>query len=147
MPNDDLDLARWEHFEHGADIGIRGVGLTKQEAFEQAALAVSAVVTDPDKIRAQTGVRININRNGAGDEFLFLDWINALIFEMATRSMLFSRFQVVLDETALSATAWGEPVDVARHCPAVEPKGATFTELAVRQTCDGVWIAQCIVDV
>jgi hypothetical protein len=56
-----------------------------------------------------------------------------LIFEMATRSMLFARFQVVLDETGLSATVWGEPVDVARHCPAVEPKGATFTELAVRQ--------------
>jgi tRNA nucleotidyltransferase (CCA-adding enzyme) len=63
MPND-LDLARWEHFHHGADIGIRGVGRTKQQAFEQAALALSAVVTAPDKIRAQTGVRININRNG-----------------------------------------------------------------------------------
>ncbi len=147
MPNDDLDPARWEHFQHGADIGIRGVGHTKQQAFEQAALALSAVVTAPDKIRAETGVRININCNSAGDEFLFLDWINALIFEMATRSMLFARFQVALDETGLSATVWGEAVDVARHCPAVEPKGATFTELAVRQAGDGIWTAQCVVDV
>lgn len=61
--------------------------------------------------------------------------------------MLFGRFQVVLDETTLSATAWDEPVDIARHCPAVEPKGATFTELAVRQVHDGIWIAQCVVDV
>lgn len=29
---------RWEHFEHGADIGVRGIGATKAEAFEQAAL-------------------------------------------------------------------------------------------------------------
>lgn len=147
MPNDDADVARWEHFHHGADIGIRGVGLTKQQAFEQAAIALSAVVTAQDKIQPQTSVRINIKRDGAGDEFLFLDWINALIFEMATRSMLFARFQVVLDESGLSATVWGEPVNVARHCPAVEPKGATFTELAVRQTSDGIWIAQCVVDV
>lgn len=147
MSNDDPLLARWEHFQHGADIGIRGVGRSKQQAFEQAALALSAVVSAPDKIRAETGVRINIPCNSGGDEFLFLDWINAVIFEMATRSMLFSRFQVSLDDMALSATAWGEAVDVARHCPAVEPKGATFTELAVRQARDGVWIAQCVVDV
>lgn len=147
MPNDELDLARWEHFQHGADIGIRGIGLTKEQAFEQAALALTAAVAAPDTILARTAVRINVQRGGANDEFLFLDWINTLIFEMTTRSMLFSRFQVALDQMALSATAWGEAVDVARHSPAVEPKGATFTELAVGQADDGCWIAQCVVDV
>ena len=29
----------------------------------------------------------------------------------------------------LQATLWGEPVDVARHAPACEPKGATYTAL------------------
>jgi SHS2 domain-containing protein len=145
MLNDCAHGARWEHFQHGADIGIRGIGPTKPQAFEQAALALTAVMTLPEKIQALTA--IDILCNSADDEFLFLDWINALIFEMATRSMLFSRFQVLLHETTLSATAWGEPVDIARHCPAVEPKGATFTELAVRQLDDGAWIAQCVVDV
>ena len=37
----------WEHFIHGADIGIRGIGRTKAEAFEQAALAMPAVMTGP----------------------------------------------------------------------------------------------------
>jgi SHS2 domain-containing protein len=46
----------------------------------------------------------------------------------------------------LTATARGEPVDVARHEPAVEIKGATYTALAVEQT-DGQWRAQCVVDV
>jgi SHS2 domain-containing protein len=41
----------------------------------------------------------------------------------------------------------GEPVDVARHTPAVEVKGATLTELAVRQEADGTWVAQCVLDV
>lgn len=143
--NDSPDIAGWEHFQHGADIGIRGIGPSKSQAFEQAALALTAVVTAPEQVRSVTG--IDIRCDSTDDEFLFLDWINALIFEMSTRNMLFSRFSVVLDEAALSATAWGEPVDVARHSPAVEPKGATFTELAVRQIRDGVWIAQCVIDV
>jgi len=37
--------ARWEHFEHGADIGVRGFGPTLAAAFEQAAL-VAVATTD-----------------------------------------------------------------------------------------------------
>jgi SHS2 domain-containing protein len=66
---------------------------------------------------------------------------------MATRRMLFSRFEVRLDGGRLDADAWGEPVDVGRHCPAVEIKGATYTELDVRRLADGAWLAQCVVDV
>jgi tRNA nucleotidyltransferase (CCA-adding enzyme) len=61
--------------------------------------------------------------------------------------MLFGRFEVQVTPGKLNATAWGEPVDVARHEPAVEIKGATFTELRVRPTEDGGWVAQCVVDV
>jgi SHS2 domain-containing protein len=43
--------------------------------------------------------------------------------------------------------AYGEPIDVLRHQPATEVKGATFTELSVTQSLDGRWIAQCILDV
>jgi len=41
---------RWEHFRHGADIGVRGIGVTQSEAFEQIALALTTViVTRPDR--------------------------------------------------------------------------------------------------
>jgi SHS2 domain-containing protein len=60
--------------------------------------------------------------------------------------MLFGRFEVHVDGAQLCARAGGEPVDVARHQPAVEPKGATFTELSVRRS-DGAWVAQCVIDV
>ena len=78
---------------------------------------------------------------------LFVDWLNALVYEMATGKMLFSRFEVRLEGDKLSAKAWGEPIDLARHHPAVEVKGATFTELRVAQRPDGTWVAQCVVDV
>jgi tRNA nucleotidyltransferase (CCA-adding enzyme) len=46
----------------------------------------------------------------------------------------------------LRATAYGELVDVERHEPAVEIKGATLTALQVREE-PGGWRAQCVVDV
>ncbi len=66
---------------------------------------------------------------------------------MATRHMVFGRFAVTITGNLLTATAWGEPVDRARHHPAVEVKGATYTALSVAQRKDGTWVAQCVVDV
>ena len=135
----------WAHFQHVADVGIRGIGDTLEEAFAEAAVALTAVITDPARVEAREAV--SIEREAPDVEFLFLDWINALIYEMATRDMLFGRFEVHIDGQHLHATARGEPVDRKRHQPAVEIKGATFTELKVYQRDDGKWVAQCVVDV
>jgi tRNA nucleotidyltransferase (CCA-adding enzyme) len=134
----------WEHFEHDADIGVRGLGASKPEAFEQAAIALMAVITDPGRIAAREAVRIHCE--APDDELLLVDWLNRLIFEMATRGFLFGRFEVRLADGRLEATAWGEPTNVQRHRPAVEIKGATYTELRVAEE-RGRWIAQTVVDV
>lgn len=136
--------ARWEHFSHDADIGVRGYGETKSQAFEQAALALSAVITEPACIEPREAVAIQCE--APDDELLLADWLNQLVFEMATRNMLFGRFAVKLEGSRLKATAWGEATEPARHRPAVEVKGATYTELRVALQ-DGLWLAQTVVDV
>ncbi len=135
----------WEHFPHGADIGIRGFGHTIHEAFEQAAMALTGVITDPETISPTKPVHISCE--GSDDELLFVDWLNALIYEMAKGKILFSQFTVNLDCHGLQATAWGEPVNQPKHQPTVEVKGATYTELHVGENERGEWIAQCVVDV
>jgi len=135
----------WEHFAHGADIGVRGIGATRSEAFEQAALALTAVIVDPSQVGASTAIAIRCA--APDDELLLADWLNALVYEMTTRAMLFGRFAVVLDDHALVAQAWGEPLDRLRHRPAVEVKGATYTALSLARRADGIWVAQCVVDV
>jgi SHS2 domain-containing protein len=137
-------MARWEHFEHGADIGVRGYGASIAEAFEQAALALTAVITELALVRPLE--RVEVRCEAPDDELLFAEWLNALVYEMATRRMLFARYSVKLEGTRLAGEAWGEPVDVARHHPAVEVKGATYTMLRVaREGAD--WVAQTVVDV
>lgn len=135
----------WEHFAHEADMGVRGFGVSKAEAFEQGALGLTAVITNPESVRAQEIV--NLNCKAPDDELLFVDWLNALVYEMATRNMLFSRFEVHIDGPGLEGKAWGEKVDITRHQPAVEVKGATYTALSVKQDKSGGWVAQCVVDV
>ena len=135
----------WETFAHDADIGVRGTGATLAEAFAGAATALTAVVCDPAAVGSAETTRIECT--APDNELLLLDWLNALIYEMATRRLLFSRFAVRITGHRLRATAWGEPIDVARHQPAAEVKGASFCELAVRQEPDGRWLAQCVVDV
>ena len=136
---------RWEHFSHDADIGVRGISTAKAQAFEQAALAMTAVITDPVGIAPIEMVEVTCE--APDDELLLVDWLNALVFEMATRRLLFSRFEVRIDGHRLFGRAWGEPVNVARHEPAVEVKGATLTSLSVQLDADGQWVAQCVVDV
>src|SRR5262249_49504487 len=135
---------RWEHFPHAADVGVRGFGKTAAEAFEQAALALTAVVTTAEVRPAGFGY---VGSGGARGWVLFFEWLNAIIYEMAVRRMLFSRFAATIEGMRLQGTLWGEPVDVARHTPACEPKGATYTALRVSKDESGVWTASCIVDV
>jgi len=80
-------------------------------------------------------------------EVLLVDWLNALVYEMAVRRMILARFRVSLEGNQLRGRAWGEETDVARHQPAVEVKGATYTDLFVGQNSTGAWVAQCVVDV
>ena len=135
----------WELFPHGSDIGVRGVGSTREQAFEQAALALTAVITDVRRVaqRREVGIRCQ----APDDELLLYEWLNALVARMALESLLFSRYRVHLHNGSLEAQAWGEAVDVRRHRPAVEVKGATVTELCVSRQANGTWVAQAVVDV
>jgi SHS2 domain-containing protein len=135
---------RWEHYGHQADVGVRGLGASKGEAFEQAALALTAAVTDIGSVAPREAVRVQCA--APDEELLLVDWLNALVYEMSTRRMLFSRFKVELSDGHLSGEAWGEAVDPARHHPAVEVKGATYTTLRVARDGDA-WLAQTVIDV
>jgi tRNA nucleotidyltransferase (CCA-adding enzyme) len=114
-------------------------------AFEQAALAMIGIMTDP--LAVGHGDTVTITAEAPTPDFLLLDWLNALVLEMATRRMIFGTFDVVIDGNRLVGTARGEPISRERHAPAVEIKGATLTELKVIEEAPGLWRAQCVVDV
>ena len=135
----------YEHFEHQADMGVRGFGRTCEEAFEQVALALTSVVVPPELVQARETVAVHCVADDI--ELLLLDWLNAVVYQMATRKMIFNQFKVHIQGTQLEGELGGEPLDVAHHQPSVEVKAATVTALRVAQRPDGTCLAQCVVDV
>lgn len=135
----------WEHYPHEADMGIRGWGSSVTEAFEQAALALTAIITQLEKVEPLSEVEIICEAPDL--ELLLVEFLNAMIYQMAVRHMLFTHITVTIENSQLHAILLGEKVDRQKHQPAVEVKGATFTDLLVKQLPEKVWIAQCVVDV
>ena len=140
-----MSEGRWEHYSHPADIGIRGFGPTREEAFAQAALALTAVITHPEAIEPVEAIEITCQEDD--DELLFYDWLSSLLYEMGTRRMLFGQFELQAVDGGLRAVVRGERVDANRHEPTVEVKAATYSDLKVYQDDQGSWVAQCVVDV
>lgn len=135
----------WEHFEHQADMGVRGIGRTREEAFAQAALALAAVSVAPESVIERE--RVHVTCDGDDDELLLLDWLSRVAFHMSTLRMGIARCEVRIDDGHLEGDLWGEGLDPQRHPLGVEVKAATATALRVEQRPDGAWIAQCVVDV
>jgi SHS2 domain-containing protein len=138
------DTPDWTHFPHQGDVGVRGHGATMEEAFENAAQAMIAVIVPLDLIRVSETTRVSCR--AADREILLLDWLNAVIYAMATEGMVYRDFKVRIEGERLEGEMQGETVEPARHEPSVELKGATLTELEVAEE-NGRWRAQCVVDV
>ena len=135
----------FETFEHGADIGIRGIGKTLEQAFEEGAKAMfSLMVEDLSQVVPKDTIEIQCDAMDL--EMLFVAYLNSLLAESDINNFIFSSFQVEIQDLNLKSKAMGEPFDPKRHVPGVGVKGATLTALAVEQK-DGYWVAQCIVDV
>src|SRR5690606_13545481 len=116
---------------HEADIGLKAWAPSREALFEAMAEALTAVVTSSARVAPLESVQIRCS--APDDEMLLVDWLNALIYQMATRGLLFGAWTVRLQGRELEAEVWGEPVERARHAPAVEPKGVTFTALKVER--------------
>ncbi len=141
-----LKTSGFETFEHGADIGIRGWGPSLEEAFAQGARAMFSLMCD-DIGQTSPGGSVELELSSSELDLLFLAWLNRLLAESDLEGVLFCEFKVQFPaQGELQATASGESFARVGSDRGVEVKGATFTELKVFEQ-DGIWTAQCVVDV
>lgn len=143
----------YENFPHEADIGVRGIGKTLSEAFEEAAKAMFNVEVDVKKVKPLKKVKISCS--ASNNEELFVEFLNALLAQASLHQLVFSKFKVEKiwpekNQIKLAGNAWGEKLDVEKHRAREEVKGATYSQLKVEKKkikSKEVWISQCIVDV
>ncbi len=144
----------FEHFEHRADIGVRGRGKTESEAFEECAKAMTDVMADIDSIEPKKSHVLKLT--APDSSALLVKFLNELLFLKDTKKMLYSKIRVAITKNAgaedknepfmLKATVFGEKIDAKKHGLKVDAKAATYTELKAEKEGNG-WVAQCIIDV
>jgi SHS2 domain-containing protein len=132
-----------EYFGHDADVGVVGRGATLEEAFESAAAATFAVMSNLSAVRPERSVTLDFEE--ADIEIALVRWLNLLLGLSHEHGLVFSRFWIERDGVNWRGGASGEPWrrDLERG---TEVKGATLTMLSVKQAGAG-WEARCVVDV
>jgi SHS2 domain-containing protein len=135
----------YEYFEHTADLGLRIRVSDVNTLFAEAGAALFAAVVDGLETVHQDQ-RIDVEIAGTDREYLLFDWLRELLYRFDAEHLLFSRFEVNVGKNGLRASAWGEPIDTARHVLSHEVKAITYHGLRVEREGDG-WIAEVIVDI
>jgi protein archease len=135
----------YETFEHTADLGLRIRAATLDELFAEAGQALfAAIVEDIATVAPQQ--RFDVHLNGDERPYLLVDWLKELLYRFDTDHLVFGRFAVRVGEAGLTGTAWGEPLDPARHMLSHEVKAITYHGLRVEPDAGG-WLAEVIVDI
>ncbi|HJZ94247.1 MAG TPA: archease [Gemmataceae bacterium] len=135
----------YEYFEHTADLGIRVRAADLNSLFAEAGTALFAAVLDGlDTVRPAQSIDVAIA--GAELDYLLFDWLRELLYRFDADHMLFSRFEVVVGESGLKGTVWGEPINPARHVLSHEVKAITYHGLRVERQ-GSEWVAEVIVDI
>ena len=134
-----------ETFEHTADLGLRIRAADLDALFVEAAQALfETIVPDLDSVRHLR--KIDIALTGDDRELLLFDWLKELLFHFDAEHLLLGKFEAHVRDDGMTGTAWGEPLDRARHALEHEVKAITYHGLRVERNGDG-WLSEVIVDI
>ncbi len=136
-----------ETFDHTADIGLRIRAATLPDLFREAGEGLfSLIVGNLAEVQPQQEVQLTVPGRQNEYDYLLFDWLNELLYKFETERLVLAKFDVVLGEGGLQATAWGEPLDPSRHDLEHEVKAITYHGLKVEKTTEG-WLAEVILDI
>lgn len=135
-----------------ADAVFHAYGKDLNEVFANSALAVMEIIVDTSKVNP-VDVR-TVEGKGYDLKSLMFDFLNELIFAIATENVIFCRFDVKIEEMPdsmkdekykLKAECFGEKLDFVRHGFRAEAKAITYHQMEVKQE-GKKWIAKVVVD-
>ena len=125
---------RFRFLEHTADAYVEAYGSNLEEAFENAAAAMTDVMTELEKVDAKNEETFVVEEQ---DEFALLySWLEELLLEFELKGKIYSRFEVSgIEKTSegvrLTAKAWGENYNSEKHTSKVGIKAATYHQMKI----------------
>lgn len=125
-------MNKFRIIDHPSDIGIEAYGKDLSAAFENAALGLFSLISDPDKIAERTALDFTVT--APDRETLLVDWLSEIISAQDIKRLIFKRCEVkALSNTKIVSRVYGEPVDPARHKFSHYVKAVTFSQLAIEE--------------
>ncbi len=128
-----------------ADIAFAAYGHDLKEMFFNSAVALFEVMIDTSGIRPDEKKEVEVE--GHDMKSLMFNWLSELIFLSSSEHMMFSKFNVEIDEEnmRLKAKCYGEQIDAKRHELRTEVKAVTYHKMEIKK--NGQWRSQVILDV
>lgn len=133
----------FEFLEHTADIYVAAYGVTLEEAFENAALAMFEAMTETKKVEPKEEDFVEVRGN---DEYALLySWLEELLIKFEVDEKLYSRFKVeriekLSDGYVLRASIMGETFDLEKHPSKVGIKAITYHLMEINREKDRVTV-------
>lgn len=138
-------MQRFRFLDHPADIGFEAFGATREEAFANAARALTDLRVDLHTIIPRETVKVEVG--GPDWQGLLVNWLSEVLYNEDAEGWLFCEFEFKdFEETKLAALARGEKFDPARHHVRGLVKAVTYHQLTLEKQ-DDLWRAQVFVDV
>jgi SHS2 domain-containing protein len=135
---------RFKFIDHTGDLGVRVSGESLPRLFEQAAQALTFILTDPETIQIKETRKLLLEAKT--DEELLITWLNELVFLFDTQGLLLKTYDVLsVHDHRLEALAQGETYVEGRHPIKTTVKAATYHQLKIENH-QGVWTVQVIFD-
>lgn len=136
MAGEDSTKNRYEFLDHTADVQIHAWGDDLKETFENAAIAMTAYITDINKVDIVTKETINVEAEDLSgllyrflDEVLFL--FNAEPYLLAKRVRILEFSVSEEDGFSIVAECYGESFSMDKHPQGTEIKAITYSAMKV----------------
>ena len=118
--------------DHATDAFIEVTASDLAEAFLIAANSVIETTLDRDTVEEKEEMFIRVK--GKDLRYLLYNWLEAVIYQLITDGFAIKRIQLDLQknkEYEISATSYGEPIDLKKHNFKIEIKAPTFYEMEI----------------
>jgi SHS2 domain-containing protein len=117
-----------------SDVVFEAYGKNKKDLFENAALALSSVICQVDKIQPLMRKQVEIGGEDLKD--LMFNWLQELIGMVDVEGIFFSKFEIAeIDDTHMKAYVYGEDADPSKGETVV--KAVTYYKFGIERVGKG----------